>query len=145
MVFVCGVFSGSAAPLRFNPRGAPEARLMSEVDVRLAYKLIESMNPFPSEPSEINMPLAWRLSSALGRAASLHPSSMFVHMLILVAFTLRAVQVKYSGLLGRYCNLVLFQNGAPGDGKELILKGARPAICHVLSIPPHPTLPPMMA
>ena len=70
MVLACGFLSGSAAPQRLS-RGAPEPRLMSGVDVRLAYKLIDSMNPFPSEASEVNMPLAWRLGLPHGPQLSL--------------------------------------------------------------------------
>ena len=46
---------------------------------------------------------------------------MFVHMLCLVALTLNAVQVKYSGLLGKFCNLMVLQHGPPGDGKSIAL------------------------
>jgi len=92
---------------------------MCAADARLAYQLFDAMNPFPCETVRANMPTAWKLSSALSSAASLHPSCVFVHMLILVALTLRAVMVRYSGLLGRYPNLVLIQHGAPGDGKSV--------------------------
>jgi hypothetical protein len=119
-IMMCVFPGGLAAPDGRKAQSA-KPRLMNEADVRLAYKLLESMNPFPREAAETSLPLAWRLSSALAEAASLAPSSMFVHMLILVALTLRAVQVKYSGLLGRYCNLVMLQNGAPGDGKSVQL------------------------
>ncbi len=66
-------------------------------------------------------PLAWQAVCALGRGTSLHPSCVFVHMLILVATTLGAVQVKFGGILGRFCNLLLLQHGAPGEGKSVAL------------------------
>ena len=94
---------------------------LSADDLRLAYQLFDFQNPFPSDAIASNTPLARRVSGALGRAVSLHPSCVWMHLLILLALTLNAVQVKYSGLLGRFCNLMLLQHGSPGDGKSVAL------------------------
>ena len=92
---------------------------MSKEDLLLAYQLMDSTNPFPSSSIASKQPLAWKVCCALGQAASLHPGSMFVHLLGLVALTLGAVQVKYSGLLGRFCNLLVLNHGPPGAGKSI--------------------------
>lgn len=94
---------------------------MTKEDLLLAYQLMDSSNPFPSNCIGSKQPLAWKVCCALGQAASLHPGCMFVHMLALVALTLSAVQVKYSGLLGRFCNLLVLNHGPPGDGKSIQL------------------------
>ena len=72
---------------------------MCKADLLLAYQLMDTTNPFPSASVAARQPLAWKVCCALAQAASLHPGCMFVHMLCLVALTLNAVQVKYSGLL----------------------------------------------
>ena len=94
---------------------------MRKADLLLAYQLMDSTNPFPSASVARKQPLAWKVCCALAQAASLHPGCMFVHMLCLVALTLNAVQVKYSGLLGKFCNLMVLQHGPPGDGKSIAL------------------------
>lgn len=90
---------------------AAEEKGMTKPAIRMAYELMDTMNPFPCSSMEQKKPLMWKLSSALGRAASLHPSCMFVYTMMLVALTLNAVQVKYSGLLGRFSNILLLQAG----------------------------------
>lgn len=94
---------------------------MCKADLLLAYQLMDTTNPFPSASVAARQPLAWKVCCALAQAASLHPGCMFVHMLCLVALTLNAVQVKYSGLLGKFCNLMVLQHGPPGDGKSIAL------------------------
>lgn len=94
---------------------------MCKADLLLAYQLMDTSNPFPSASVAAKQPLAWKVCCALAHAASLHPGCMSVHMLCLVALTLNAVQVKYSGLLGKFCNLMVLQHGPPGDGKSIAL------------------------
>ena len=87
---------------------------MSKNDVSLAYHLMDATNPFPTDALSTCAPRAWRLASAYGRASSCHTSAIFTQLLVLISLTLGAVQVKYSGLLGRFSNLVLIQHGPPG-------------------------------
>ena len=94
---------------------------LSQAEVRAASRIMDTTNPFPTQIMQHSTPLAWRVASALGRATSLHPSCVFVHLLILVATTLSAVQVRYGGILGRFCNLLMVQHGAPGEGKSVAL------------------------
>ena len=82
---------------------------------------METTNAFPADSMRRATPLAWAVAAALGRATSLHPSCVYVHLLLLVATTLGAVQVKYGGILGRFCNLLMLQHGQPGDGKSVAL------------------------
>ena len=63
----------------------------------------------------------WKLSQALGRATSLHPSCVYTHLLVMESITLPAVQVKVGGILGRPCNIVMIQHGSPGEGKSVAL------------------------
>ena len=100
--------------------GLPPPQL-SASEVRLAYRLMGTANPFPSDTVLRACPLGWRVSRALARATSLHPSCVFIHLLILVATTLGAVKVNFGGILGRVCNLLMIQHGAPGEGKSVAL------------------------
>ena len=90
-------------------------------EIRAIYRIMETRNPFPDDQMRRAAPLTWKIAEALGRATSLHPSCVFVHLLILIATTLGAVQIKYGGILGRFCNLLMLQRGAPGDGKSIAL------------------------
>jgi len=119
---------GSVRSARGGPHGNRQSRASADAaqpirsaDARLANQIFDAVNPFPVEHIRSSTPIAWKLSCALGRAASLHPSCVYVHMLLLIALTLNAVVIKYSGLLGRFCNLLLLQHGPPGDGKSVAL------------------------
>ena len=94
---------------------------MTQADVRLAYQLMDVHNPFPVDEACAAMPLTWRLSSAVGKATSLHVSCVFVHLVVLISTALDAVQVRYGGILGKFSNLLMLQHGAPGDGKSIAL------------------------
>ena len=94
---------------------------LSASEIQTAYRIMDTTNPFPAGVMLRVCPLAWRVAQALGRATSLHPSCVFVHLLILVATTLHAVQIKFGGILGRFCNLLMIQHGAPGEGKSVAL------------------------
>ena len=94
---------------------------MAKADVSLAYHIMDATNSFPVDVLRTCAPKAWRLAEAFGRASSSHASAMFVQLMVLVSLTLNAVQVKYSGLLGRFSNLVVIQHGPPGDSKSVIL------------------------
>ena len=111
------------APKRVWRRAsAPEEKLaMSQADVRLAYQLIDCMNPFPRDVVRRNSPLAWKVSEALGRATSVDASCVYVHLLLAESKTLNALMVKYGGILGKYANMIMIQHGAPGDSKSVIL------------------------
>ncbi|CAK0896107.1 unnamed protein product [Prorocentrum cordatum] len=82
---------------------------------------MESQDPFPEEVARRAPPLMWAIATALGKATSLHPSCVYVHILLLIATTLGAVQLKYGGILARHCNLLMLQHGEPGDGKSIAL------------------------
>ena len=94
---------------------------LTKGEIRAAYRLMESQNPFPEEVARRASPLMWALATALGKATSLHPSCVYVHILLLIATTLGAVQLKYGGILARHCNLLMLQHGEPGDGKSIAL------------------------
>ena len=82
---------------------------------------MDASNPFPVNEACAAMPLTWRLSSAVGKATSLHVSCMFVHLVVLISTVLGAVHVRYGGILGKFSNLLMLQHGAPGDGKSIAL------------------------
>ena len=94
---------------------------LSKGEIRAADRLMETQNPFPEEVARRASPLMRAIAIALGRATSLHPSCVYVHMLLLIATTLGAVQLKYGGILARHCNLLMLQHGEPGDGKSVAL------------------------
>ena len=102
-------------------RGKADEERMSSADILLAYQLLDELNPFPVDEACAAMPLTWRLASAVGKATSLHVSCTFVHLVVLVATVLGAVQVRYGGILGMFSNLLMLQHGAPGDGKSIAL------------------------
>ncbi|CAK0804108.1 unnamed protein product, partial [Prorocentrum cordatum] len=66
-------------------------------------------------------PLMWAIATALGKATSLRPSCVHVHILLLIATTLGAAQLKCGGILARHCNLLMLQHGESGDGKSIAL------------------------
>ena len=51
----------------------------------------------------------------------MHPSCTYTHNLILNSLPLGAVQMKYGGILARHSNLLMLQEGEPGDGKSVAL------------------------
>ena len=87
--------------------------------VRLAYQLMGVVNPFPVDVVESSSPLAWRVATAVGRATSLHPPCVYVHLIIRMSLVLGAVQVSYGGILGKFANPLMIQHGSPGDGKSI--------------------------
>ena len=92
---------------------------MNKDTVRLAYQLMDVLNPFPVDVVSASSPLAWRVAAAVGKATSLHVSCVYVHLVILISLVLSAVQVKYGGILGKFSNPLMIQHGAPGDGKSI--------------------------
>ncbi|CAK0800291.1 unnamed protein product, partial [Prorocentrum cordatum] len=94
---------------------------MTKGEIRTLYRILENQNPFPEEAARRATPLMWKVASALGKATSLHASCVYVHLMILVATTLGAVQLRYGGILSRHCNLLMLQHGEPGDGKSVAL------------------------
>ena len=58
---------------------------MTAADVRCAGRIMDSTNPFPSSEVSMATPLMWKVAVALGRATSLHPSCVYVHIMILIA------------------------------------------------------------
>ena len=76
-------------------RAKEEQPLMTAADVRCAGRIMDSTNPFPGSEVSMATPLMWKVAVALGRATSLHPSCVYVHIMILIAHTLDAVQIKY--------------------------------------------------
>ncbi|CAK0858472.1 unnamed protein product, partial [Prorocentrum cordatum] len=94
---------------------------MTKGEIRTLYRILENQNPFPEEAARRATPLMWKVASALGKATSLHASCVYVHLMILVATTLGAVQLRYGGILSRHCNLLMLQHGEPGDGKSIAL------------------------
>ena len=94
---------------------------MSQADIRLAYQLMDSSNPFPKDIVRRSSPLAWKVAEALGRATSMDASCVYTHLLLLDAVTLNGLMVKYGGILGKFSNLIMIQHGPPGDGKSVIV------------------------
>ncbi|CAK0821406.1 unnamed protein product [Prorocentrum cordatum] len=113
-----GKFNGRAGARAQRPDELP---FMETGAVRLAYQLMDSLNPFPVDVVHASSPLAWSVAGAVGRATSLHPSCVYVHLVILMSLVLDAVQVKYGGILGKFSNPLMIQHGAPGDGKSIAL------------------------
>ncbi|CAK0814291.1 unnamed protein product [Prorocentrum cordatum] len=113
-----GKFNGRAGARAQRPDELP---FMETGAVRLAYQLMDSLNPFPVDVVHASSPLACSVAGAVGRATSLHPSCVHVHLVILMSLVLDAVQVKYGGILGKFSNPLMIQHGAPGDGKSIAL------------------------
>ncbi|CAK0909816.1 unnamed protein product, partial [Prorocentrum cordatum] len=110
--------------LSLQGRGADacqQAPALTKGEIRTVYRILESHNPFPEQAVRRATPLTWAVASALGQATSLHASCVCVHLMILVATTLGAVQIKYGGILSRHCKLLMLQHGQPGDGKSVAL------------------------
>ena len=119
-----GAYVAAAPNARRSGRGADacqQAPALTKGEIRTVYRILESHNPFPEQAVRRATPLMWAVASALGQATSLHASCVYVHLMILVATTLGAVQIKYGGILSRHCNLLMLQHGQPGDGKSVAL------------------------
>ena len=126
MLLVCFRVAGVAAAGKGARRLARPAEgalppPLTKGEIRAAYRIMQTQNPFPEEVARRASPLMWAIATALGRATSLHPSCVYVHILLLISTTLGAVQLKYGGILGKHCNLLMLQHGEPGDGKSVAL------------------------
>ena len=62
----------------------------------LAYRLMDTMCPFPVDVVAANAPLSWKVATALGKASSLHCSCTYVHNLIMFSLPLNGLMAIYS-------------------------------------------------
>ena len=93
---------------------------LSRADVRCASRLLDETNPFPTSAIAGATPLMWAVAEALARATSLHTACVYTHLMLVISLPLGAVQLKYGGILGRFCNMLVLQHGEPGEGKSVI-------------------------
>ena len=92
--------------------------LLSKKDLRLAYKILETECPFPADKLSQHTPLTWKRAECLGKALSLEPGCVYMHLLTMASVPLAAVNVRYSGVLGVFSNLMFVAHGASGDGSS---------------------------